>query len=85
MSIPGAGKSDIPNRLKRQFACFHVPPPSEAAINDIFGSLMAGRFDAATFTPEVGGRVNSCRNGAGGGHMEGLAGKRPVSGSDSVR
>ena len=57
MSIPGAGKNDIPNRLKRQFACFHVPPPSEAAINDIFGSLMAGRFDAATFTPEVGGWV----------------------------
>lgn len=54
MNTPGAGRTDIPNRLKRQFAIFHVPPPSEAAINNIFGSLMAGRFDAQTFSPEVG-------------------------------
>lgn len=54
MVTPGAGRNDIPNRLKRQFAIFHVPPPSEAAINDIFGSLMAGRFCPGTFSPEVG-------------------------------
>ncbi|KAL4452763.1 hypothetical protein ABPG75_008425, partial [Micractinium tetrahymenae] len=53
MNVPGAGRNDIPNRLKRQFAIFHVPPPSEAAINNIFGTLMAGRFDEATFSPEV--------------------------------
>lgn len=49
MSAPEAGKNDIPNRLKRQFAIFAVPPPSAAAINDIFGQLMAGRFNAADF------------------------------------
>lgn len=54
MVMPGAGRNDIPNRLKRQFAIFHVPPPSEAAINDIFGSLMAGRFNPGTFSPKVG-------------------------------
>lgn len=43
MVTPGAGRNDIPNRLKRQFAIFHVPPPSEAAINDIFGTLVGGR------------------------------------------
>lgn len=53
MNVPGAGRNDIPNRLKRQFAIFHVPPPSEAAINNIFGTLMAGRFDEATFSPEA--------------------------------
>ena len=28
MSLPGAGRADIPNRLKRQFCMFHVPAPS---------------------------------------------------------
>ena len=53
MNAPGGGKNDIPNRLKRQFAIFNVPPPSTAAINDIFGSLMEGRFDAASFSTAV--------------------------------
>ena len=60
MVTPGAGRNDIPNRLKRQFAIFHVPPPSEAAINDIFGSLMAGRFCPGTFSPEVGSGAWLC-------------------------
>eukprot|EP00899_Mesostigma_viride_P009796 jgi/Mesvir1/18818/Mv04309-RA.2 len=49
MNQPGGGKNDIPNRLKRQFAIFNVPLPSTAAINNIFGSLVTGRFDSATF------------------------------------
>ncbi|PSC73956.1 flagellar outer dynein arm heavy chain gamma [Micractinium conductrix] len=53
MVTPGAGRSDIPNRLKRQFAIFHVPPPSETAIHNVFGTLMAGRFDEETFGAEV--------------------------------
>lgn len=53
MNTPGGGKNDIPNRLKRQFAIFNVPPPSTAAINDIFGSLVAGRFDPASFSAAV--------------------------------
>ena len=40
MNVPGGGKNDIPNRLKRHFAVFYVPPPSDAAINSMFGALM---------------------------------------------
>ena len=40
MNVPGGGKNDIPNRLKRQFAIFNVPQPSAAAINMIFGALV---------------------------------------------
>ena len=53
MNHPGGGKNDIPNRLKRQFALFNVPLPSVAAINNIFGALVAGRFCAEDFSQEV--------------------------------
>lgn len=64
MNVPGAGRNDIPNRLKRQFAIFHVPPPSETAINNIFGTLMAGRFDDATFSAEASRGLPSSREPA---------------------
>jgi dynein heavy chain, axonemal len=53
MNTPGGGKNDIPNRLKRHFCIFNVPLPSVAAINNIFGQLVAGRFAADVFAPEV--------------------------------
>lgn len=44
MSVPEAGRSDIPNRLKRHFCIFHVPAPSESSIRGVFGQLVAGHF-----------------------------------------
>lgn len=43
MNVPGGGKNDIPNRLKRQFSIFYVPPPSATAVNSIFGALVQAR------------------------------------------
>ena len=53
MNAPGGGKNDIPNRLKRLFTCVNVPLPSKAAIETVFGSLMAGRFEQTTFDISV--------------------------------
>ena len=53
MNTPGGGKNDIPNRLKRHFAVFNVPLPSVAAINNIFGSLVKGRFAEDVFDEDV--------------------------------
>ena len=53
MNLPGAGRSDIPNRLKRQFCIFHLPPPSEASIGGVFGQLVRGHFSAERCAAEV--------------------------------
>jgi dynein heavy chain len=52
MNVPGGGKNDIPNRLKRQFAIFNVPQPSGAAINAIFGALVQARTPACVRNPD---------------------------------
>eukprot|EP00754_Rhynchopus_humris_P030089 Rhum_TRINITY_DN15257_c1_g1::Rhum_TRINITY_DN15257_c1_g1_i3::g.146501::m.146501/K10408/DNAH; dynein heavy chain, axonemal len=44
MLIPGGGKNDIPNRLKRHFAVYCVPLPSDASLNMIFGKILTSRF-----------------------------------------
>jgi hypothetical protein len=51
MNVPGGGKNDIPNRLKRQFAIFNVPQPSGAAINMIFGALVQARAPVCVGNP----------------------------------
>lgn len=53
MNTPGGGKNDVPNRLKRHFAIINVPLPSRAAINNIFGTLVKGRFDPSVFDQPV--------------------------------
>ena len=51
MNQPGGGKNDIPNRLKRHFCIFNVPEPSIAAINNIFGNIVEGRFSTYVTNP----------------------------------
>jgi dynein heavy chain len=49
MQHPGAGKNDIPNRLKRNFFIFNLVLPSITSINDIYGQMLDGRFTAHDF------------------------------------
>lgn len=56
MNVPGGGKNDIPNRLKRQFAIFYVPPPSPVAVNTIFGALVQASLLSSTLNLGLTGR-----------------------------
>ncbi|KAH8056491.1 dynein light chain binding protein [Aureococcus anophagefferens] len=57
MGHPGGGRNDIPNRLKRQFYCINLTPPSINSINDIYGQMLSGRFPSATTDAALGSVV----------------------------
>lgn len=45
MDLPGAGRSDIPNRLRRHFFPYHVVTPMESTLSSIYSQLLSARFD----------------------------------------
>jgi len=49
MTHPGGGRNDIPNRLKRQFCVVNVTMPNLTAIDNIFGTIIRGRFPVKVF------------------------------------
>jgi dynein heavy chain, axonemal len=44
MAQPGGGKNDLPHRLKRCFTSVNMTLPAKASIDNIFGSILRGRF-----------------------------------------
>lgn len=40
MNTPGAGKNDIPNRLKRHFFAFTMVMPSKTTVDNIYGQML---------------------------------------------
>jgi dynein heavy chain len=62
MQIPGGGKNDVPNRLKRNFFIFNMVLPSIVSINDMYGQMLKGRFpikDNETNTMDVVNKLTS--------------------------
>eukprot|EP01043_Picozoa_sp_COSAG02_P032009 COSAG02_NODE_2120_length_9782_cov_1.807085_2_plen_2245_part_00 len=53
MATPGGGKNDMPNRLKRQFNSMNMTLPAKASIDNIFGSILRGRFTPENFDQGV--------------------------------
>ena len=53
MTHPGGGRNDIPSRLKRQFFAFNLVLPAIQSINDLYGQMLAGRFPADEFSPDL--------------------------------
>ena len=49
MAQPGGGKNDLPHRLKGQFVCVNMTLPAKASIDNIFGSILRGRFTTNVF------------------------------------
>lgn len=45
MANPGGGKNDIPNRLKRHFFCINMTMPSQVTVENIFGTLIAHKYN----------------------------------------
>jgi len=45
MRHPGGVRNDIPSRVKRHFYVFNLTPPHKDAIDNIYGSMMRGRFE----------------------------------------
>eukprot|EP00760_Papus_ankaliazontas_P001566 PhM_4_TR10512/c1_g1_i1/m.53321/K10408/DNAH; dynein heavy chain, axonemal len=44
MSHPGAGRNDIPNRLKRHFAIVNLPVASDDVLNHIYGTVLRAKY-----------------------------------------
>lgn len=53
MNHPGGGKNDIPQRMKRHNCNWNIPMPSMASINQIFGAILALRFNGTDFKQDV--------------------------------
>ncbi|KAI9021920.1 dynein heavy chain and region D6 of dynein motor-domain-containing protein [Hyaloraphidium curvatum] len=54
MALPGGGKNDIPERLKRHFVVINCPIPAPASLDRICSTLMSRHFSAANgFAEEV--------------------------------
>lgn len=52
MNIPGSGKNDIPNRLKRQFFAFNMVLPSRDSVDNIYGEIIRAFFTMKLFNNE---------------------------------
>lgn len=53
MNHPGGGRNDIPNRLKRLFFSLNTPPPSNKAVEGIYGRILTELLPKKKYSDEI--------------------------------
>ena len=53
MAHPTNGRNDVPNRIKRLFFAFNVPPPSAKAVEGIYGKILTSLLPPKKYSEEV--------------------------------
>lgn len=53
MNIPGGGRNDIPNRIKRHFFSVNMTSPSQKSIENIYGRILEALFPVKKYSNEV--------------------------------
>jgi dynein heavy chain len=53
MMHPGGGRNDIPHRLKRHFFAINMTPPSNRAVENIYGKILEAIFNPKKYSQEV--------------------------------
>lgn len=53
MMHPGGGRNDIPHRLKRHFFAINMTPPSQRAVENIYGKILEAIFNPKKYSEEV--------------------------------
>jgi len=53
MAHPTNGRNDVPNRIKRLFFSFNVPPPSAKAVEGIYGKILNSLLPIKKYNQEI--------------------------------
>jgi len=53
MSHPTNGRNDVPNRIKRLFFALNIPPPSNKAVEGIYGRILTELLPKKKYSDEV--------------------------------
>jgi len=57
MNHPTNGRNDVPNRIKRLFFSLNVPPPSDKAVEGIYGRILQELLPKKKYSEDVIGMV----------------------------
>lgn len=53
MNHPTNGRNDVPNRIKRLFFSLNIPPPSDKAVEAIYGRILQELLPKKRYSDEV--------------------------------